>query len=167
MAKIVNGTTYKDETPDEVIRVLENARIRGTRIRIHYGYTQHHHRRALDQKPMPEGRDWHEENDVQGTIGRSTGTVKIPLMIANRRSSGGSGILDNCIVRIRTTGKNGKDLYRHPNYATGEVKIVAKAVTVPGKTYTHAVTIDDEEHAAFDSEEHARKWIAKMGLTVN
>lgn len=99
---VVNGTTYHDETPAEVIRVLENARIGERRIRLCYG-------------DVKTGRDWLEEYDVTGRVGRSTGTTKIPLILANSRSSGGPGILDHCIVRI-TTSTKGKVLYSHPLY---------------------------------------------------
>lgn len=98
-----NGTSYASTTPDEVVRILEQSRLHGTRIRIHYG-------------DVETGRDWMDENDVRGTVGRSTGPIKIPLMIATSRSSGGGGILDHCIVRIRPSTGAGPDLYRHPGY---------------------------------------------------
>jgi len=87
----VNGTFYHEETPQEVIAILETNRIqfpRKNRIALHYGDTK-------------TGRPW---GDVEeGYIGRSTGSIKIPLIINNRRSMGGSGILDHCILRIRIT----------------------------------------------------------------
>ena len=101
--KVVNGTSYDSRTPDTVVNILENVRHSKQRIRLHYGNVQ-------------TGQDWHDEHDVRGTIGRSTGSVKIPLLIANSRSMGGPSVLDHCIVGIRTTGKNGKWLYRHPTY---------------------------------------------------
>jgi hypothetical protein len=51
-----------------------------------------------------------------GTIGRSTGTIKIPLLINNSRSFGGPGLLDDCIIKI-TVDK--KTVYSHPLYHTG------------------------------------------------
>lgn len=101
---IVNGTTYHSNTPRKVIGILERARANGDRIRVHYGDTG-------------TGQDWGDVYDVTGTIGRSTGPIKIPLMIANSRSTGGPGILDHCIVRIRWANRaQGGDLYRHPTY---------------------------------------------------
>jgi len=94
---VVNGTTYKDDTPTKVIDILEAARlnhvedsygrpVRGRlRLRLHYG-------------DIKTGHPWGDSET--GQIGRSTGTVKIPLLIKTRRSMGGGGILDNCIVKI-------------------------------------------------------------------
>jgi hypothetical protein len=97
---IVNDTTYKDDTPKEVIDILERSRTTKLRLRIHYGDTK-------------TGRAW---GDVKrGHVGRSTGRVKIPLMIKTRNSTGGEGILDHCIVLI-TESRGGRVLYKHPLY---------------------------------------------------
>lgn len=100
---VVNGTTYHTNTPQAVIDVLERARQTGQRLRLYYG-------------DAATGRDWRQVYDVTGTIGRSCGSIKIPLMIANRRSSGGPGILDHCIVKITTTKKPYTVLYVHSTY---------------------------------------------------
>jgi len=101
----INGTTYKDETPLEVVNILENNRLshRGKRLKIYYGNTE-------------TGKDWNEIYDISGYIGRSTGSIKIPLLIHNKRSMGGSGILDHCIVKITETTKPYKVLYQHSKY---------------------------------------------------
>src|SRR5437899_9975118 len=91
--KIVNGTSFDERTPDEVIRVLENARLNRTRLHVSLGET--------DNDRGQLGRDWLEEFETHGYIGRSMGPVKVPLLIANRRSTGGGAILDHCIIRIR------------------------------------------------------------------
>ena len=94
----VNGTTYKDETPKEVIDILERYRQSRSlgRLRLFYG---------------SEGRAW---GDVEeGYIGRSMGGEKIPLLIKNSRSMGGGGILDHCIVKIETA-KGKRLLWKHP-----------------------------------------------------
>jgi hypothetical protein len=90
--KVKNGTYYNINTPDKVIDWLETSRERKQRIRIFYGKS---------------GKCWNEEFDTIGYIGRSTGTIKIPLLIKSSRSIGGGAILDDCIVRIDTKGKNG------------------------------------------------------------
>lgn len=103
---IVDGTTYKDETPREVIEILEQFRtgVSATRIRVHYGDTK-------------TGQDWGDIYGVAGRVSRSLGPTKIPLLIPNSRAYGGGGILDHCIVRIRYANRrDGGDLYRHPNY---------------------------------------------------
>jgi hypothetical protein len=106
--KIVDGTAYHEETPDQVVRLLESAlkSFRGTRLRFCFGDTK-------------TGRDWEEKYDVCGYIGRSSGDIKIPLLINQSASTGGGAILDHCIVRIESKGQNDKsytEVYRHPKY---------------------------------------------------
>ena len=98
--KVVNGTSYKENTPDAVINILETARQNGTRVRLFFGNKE-------------SGLDWMESYDVIGTIGRSCGNIKIPLLIKKSNSMGGPAILDDCIVKI-TIDK--KVVYQHPNY---------------------------------------------------
>jgi hypothetical protein len=91
--KTVNGTSYKDTTDDEVIRILETCRISKKRIRLFYGL---------------QGESWNDENDTIGYVGRSMGKNKIPLLIKSSRSMGGGAILDDCIYRIDTKDGKGK-----------------------------------------------------------
>lgn len=78
--KVVNGTFYDPETPDEVCQVLERARERRQRLAI-----------AYREESQPEF----------GRVGRSTGPVKAPLLIHNSRSLGGGVICTRIIVEIR------------------------------------------------------------------
>ena len=94
------------------------------------------------------------------------GPVKVPLLIANRRSLGGGAILDHCIVRIRTSA-GGRILYRHPQYHHGKIEIRLKAepVTIPdSRVLTVDVLRDGELHAAFESMIQARRWVTKLGI---
>ena len=101
-------TYFHPETPQEIREILETARRKGTRIRVHYGDTV-------------TGRDWEERYDVAGRVGRSMGPCKVPILLHNRRSMGGGAMLDHCIVRIRfANAREGGDLYRHPKYHRGE-----------------------------------------------
>ena len=100
--KVINGTTFHDETPIAVCNILNDAissRL-SKRIRIFFGDKE-------------TGKDWNEFYDTIGYVGRSTGLIKIPLMIHNTRSTGGGAILDHCIVKI-TVDK--KTVYQHPKY---------------------------------------------------
>jgi len=106
--RLENGTSYDQRTPDEVIRVLENARLNRQRVHISLGETE-----GPDQ-----GQDWLEEFETHGYVGRSMGPVKVPLLLANRRSMGGGAILTHCVVRIRTSS-GGRVLYQHPAYSHG------------------------------------------------
>lgn len=97
---VLNGISYHKDTDINVINILDSARENNLRVRLWYG---------------KDGVSWDEENDTIGTIGSSTGERKIPLLIKNRRSSGGGGILDNCIVKIINV-KTGELLYQHPKF---------------------------------------------------
>lgn len=88
--KEVNGTFYHSETSDKVIKILETCRQNGTRIILDYG-------------DVKTGESWGEMYDITGTIGRSTGKIKVPLLIHNKRSIGGGAILDHCIIGIKTS----------------------------------------------------------------
>lgn len=154
--KTINGTSFDVRTSDEVVAILENARQNRTRLHVSLGETE-----------GPEaGNDWLEENMVYGFIGRSTGSIKIPLLIHNRRSLGGPGLLDHCIVRIRES-LGGRVLWSHPRYHHGRLEIRQKTEPVKlrdGRILTVDVLRDGELHASFESIEKARRWVHKLGL---
>jgi hypothetical protein len=156
--KIVNGTSYHTETPDAVITILENARNNRTRIQLHYGETS---------GDSNLGKDWLEENDIHGFIGRSTGTDKVPLLLPSKRSPGGGAILDHRIVKIRI---NNKTVYQHPKYHTGkiELKHTESPITVKVGKKDIALTVeafrDGKLQASFKDMEEARRWVHKLGL---
>lgn len=153
--KHINGTSFDERTPDEVIRVLESARQNRTRLHISLGDTSN-------------GKDWLEEFESHGYVGRSMGPVKVPLLVANTRSLGGGSILAHCIVRIRESA-GGRVLYQHPDYHHGRLEIRQKTepVTLPdGRTLTVDVLRDGELHASFESVEKARRWVHKLGVAA-
>jgi hypothetical protein len=89
---------YHHHTPKCVIDILEAARRDGTyRLRLYLG-------------DPSSGELW---GDVEeGYIGRSTGRVKIPLLLPNSRSLGGCAILDRNIVKIEHANRqNGGVLF--------------------------------------------------------
>ena len=153
--QIVNGTSYHEKTPDAVIRVMENARQNRTRLHVSLGFTD----------GSETGKDWLEENDVYGYIGRSTGPIKVPLLIPNRRSLGGGAILDHCIVRIRQSA-GGRVLYQHPKYHFGELQIRwHEPVELPdGRVLTVDILRDGEEQASFENMTKVRRYLLKLGL---
>tara|TARA_R110000765_G_C18497394_1_gene554916 strand:+ start:19 stop:330 length:312 start_codon:yes stop_codon:yes gene_type:complete len=97
--KEVNGTFYDVKTIEKVVKVLEDCRLNETRIVLDYG-------------DIETGRTWGDVYDITGRVGRSTGNVKIPLLIHNIRSMGGPSILDHCIIGIKES-KGGKVLYSY------------------------------------------------------
>lgn len=94
---------FRVGTPSAVVDKLLHAHRGDYRIRLCYG----------DSKT---GRDWQEIHDIEGYVGRTTGEVKIPILVYNKRSLGGSAILTDCIVRITLTGKHPTVLWQHPLY---------------------------------------------------
>src|SRR5208282_5666825 len=101
--QVVNGTAYDHRTPADLIRILERVREDRTRIHLYYGDTD-------------TGRMWEEGTQKErGTIGRSTGIYKIPLLVRTSRSMGGEAILDYCILQL-SESRGGKVLWRHPAY---------------------------------------------------
>lgn len=153
--KNVSGTSYDPRTPDDVIRVLEQARQTRQRVHISLGDTA-------------TGHDWLEEFETHGYIGRSMGPVKVPLLVANGRSLGGGAILDHCIVRIRTSS-GGRILWQHPQYHHGNLEIRQKndPVTLPdGRVLSVEVRRDGQEQAAFENTVQARRYINRLGVSA-
>lgn len=100
-----NGTFYHEQTDEKVVQVLDRfMHDRDTRLRFCFG-------------DADSGKDWEEDLDIIGYIGRSTGDIKIPILLHSKRSSGGGAILDHCIVKIEYANKKkGGVLYQHPTY---------------------------------------------------
>ena len=127
--KVVDGTSFDPKTPNEVIHLLLHYMQSRQRIRVFYG----------DPKT---GKDWGEEYNTMGYVGRSMGPVKIPLIVNNSRSFGGDGMLTGNIVRITINRQN---VYLHPKYHI--------SVTVKGNN----VYMNGKLYAVCKSNEKARK----------
>jgi len=150
---IIDGTTYQEGTPQKVISILERARKDGTRIRVHYG----------DQIT---GEDWLDEFGMTGRIGRSMGPVKIPLILASRRSYGGSGILTDCIVRIREA-KGGRELYRHPKYNYGNITTKPCVPSAQNGNSKIEVKVGNKRTCYFKSISQFSRWLQRMGFEAS
>ena len=100
---IVNGTSYKKETPQAIINILEDSRQDQIRLLFDFG-------------DIKTGKSWGEDCDIRGVVGRSCGgTYNIPLLIKTTRSHGGGALLDHCIIKI-TDIKTKEVLYQHSKY---------------------------------------------------
>lgn len=73
-------------------------------------------RLALDLGDTDTGESWGEVYEIMGHVGRSTGQVKVPLLIHNAWNTGGGVILTHCIVGIYTA-KGKHVLWKHPKSA--------------------------------------------------
>lgn len=145
-------TWFDARTPDIVQKVLETARKSQETMRIFCG-------------DVTTGRDWMDEYDTIGRIGRSIGAMKSPLLIP-KDDVGGPAILTHCIVRIVNVA-TGKEVYRHPTYHTPKMAVVNAASYDVIAGHTHSVTVENidgvpEMYANFKSYEKAAHWVAFM-----
>lgn len=99
--KLHNGTFWPVEMPDDVILIL-SPHVNNPEQRF-----------IFDFGDIETGRSWNETFETTGYVGRSTGRVKIPLIVYNKRSLGG-GALSGDIVRVLTSKK--AVIYEHPKY---------------------------------------------------
>ncbi|NVZ11660.1 hypothetical protein HW932_20655 [Allochromatium humboldtianum] len=105
--KKMAATWFKPKTPLKVRRILEKAWREDITLRLFYGDSD-------------TGRDWLEENDTFGRIGRSGGLMKVPLLLSDSGRFG-APILDDCIVKIQD--EEGRVLWQHPKYHLPEMEI--------------------------------------------
>ena len=146
-----SGTYYREGVPREVVSALEAARTNGSKVRLFIGDTK-------------TGECWHDEFDVYGTIGRSMGPIRIPLLIHTRRSMGGGAILVDCIVRLIV---NGREAYRHPGYKVPVIRIEPDT-TYPDLPWAAFIEGNQDKNnqpgpwARFKTELAANRWAAFM-----
>lgn len=105
---LTQQTYFDPGTDPEAARVLERCRRDGRKLRLMLGDTA-------------TGQCWLSEHEVVGRIGRSTGTLKVPLLV-EPGADGGTAILTNCLLRL-IDWRTGEDLYRHPAYRTPDLAI--------------------------------------------
>lgn len=150
-------TWYTPGTPKPVIRILEDAmKDKTTVLRIFYGDHE-------------TGRDWVEENDTVGFIGRSNGSMKVPLLLEPlrdsygdlRQASGGGALLDHCIVRV-INWSTGEEVYRSKNYQLPAYAIAEATADLKAKGYTATALRDGKCNANFKSHEDALEYVAFM-----
>ena len=108
--KKIGEISFHNETPEEVCQILANANRTSEKVKLYFG-------------DKLTGRDWNEEYDTIGRIGKSAGDIHVPILLKTKRSIGGGQILDHCIVKIKSMA-SGMTLYQHPGYVQPEVEIV-------------------------------------------
>jgi len=139
-----SGTCYHIETSDNLISILESARLTGKRLKVYLG----------DNKT---GKDWKEETDRYIKIGRSAGSIKIPLAISSERSTGGGALLSHCIVKLVDTATN-VVLYQHPKYKPLKFDIVKSDLP----EYSHNLIINGELYSRHKTESGAKRLKSKL-----
>ena len=136
-----------NQVDEKLMDILNNSRKYGSRIRVWYGDRE-------------TGKSWLEEYGVTGRVGRSCGSIKIPLLINNKRSWGGEALLVGSIIRIDDIEER-KTLWKVPNFHVREEMII---VPVNDEKYPYAVMQKDDgivsNVANFTTIERAERWIA-------
>lgn len=139
--KVNLGTWFDPETPTGVRDVLEAAREKGTKVRLWYGDRE-------------TGKAWLEENDVVGKVGRSTGILKVPLIVAPG-DDGGSAISTASVLRV-DNARTGKTLYQDPKFHVPELTVKSG----PIKDLPVEVHTSEGVEARFKDSQGAEKYIA-------
>jgi hypothetical protein len=106
---LTHDTYFDPGTHPEVVKVLEAGRKTRRQVRLVYGDTR-------------SGQTWFDEFDVVGRIGRSTGWLKVPLLIEPGEAGGGA-ILTACLLCI-IDWQSGAALYTHPSYQVPDLRLV-------------------------------------------
>lgn len=101
-------THFDPGATPEVARVLERCRHAGTKVRLVLGNTV-------------TGESWLDEYDVVGTIGRSSGPLRVPLLIEEGEDGGGA-VLTTCLLCV-IDWRSSRVLYRHPAYRVVDLAI--------------------------------------------
>jgi hypothetical protein len=140
---VFSRQTYFDPgTPDKVARLLERYRTNGKLLRLFLGNPQ-------------TGRDWGEESDVVGYIGRSGGTCEVPLLLPPS-DCGGPAISTASVIRLMDV-ETSTELYRAPTYETPELSLHPCSDV---KGYLWEARRDGKLAARFSDLHEAAEWCA-------
>jgi hypothetical protein len=138
-------TWFAPGTDGKVALLLERYRESGRMLRVFLG-------------DRATGRDWMEENDVVGYVGRSGGSQKVPLLLVAGRN-GGSALLTDCIVRLMDA--DGTELYRHPKYQVPALSLEREwSAAMLARGYAWAVWSAGAVQARFRSVYTAAEYVA-------
>lgn len=136
---------------DSLMTILLNSYAYHFRIRIWYG--------------DPEtGRSWNEEYNTMGRIGRTTGNIKIPILVKNSRSWGGGDVLVGSIIRIDDI-EDKRTLWKVPNFHVEDMKVYEIFGDANYKYRVEKLSEDSGEwevQASFKTEQQAFNYVAFM-----
>ncbi len=104
-----HDTYFDPGTSSEVMQVLESCRKNRRQVRLVFGDTR-------------TGQSWFDEFGVVGRVGRSTGWLKVPLLIETG-DVGGGAILTACLLCI-LDWQSGAALYTHATYQVPDLRLV-------------------------------------------
>jgi len=162
---LVFGDTWFDKDTDLAIAtILDYYMHKDVRLRFWYGYTTAEHRQYMienypgDHTFPAVGMAWDEDWQVSGTVGRTAGPVKSPILLAGPNSHCGGLISTDSIVKIvrRRTGKI-QTLYQHPQFSC--------SVFIPGNwdgKYAAFKQGERDMFASFGSIRARNQWVDFM-----
>ncbi len=119
---------------EQIENILAELRSNKNRFRLWYG-------------DNVTGKSWEDEYDTIGTVGRSTGTKPIYLLIKNSRSLGGGAIMPDAIVKIVNI-TTGRELYKHPNFNQRTFVNEGLQVLADGEIYANCKDAKQAERLA-------------------
>ncbi len=142
------GIWFDADTPPEVQYVLRQAIEKRWLVRLYYG----------DET----GRSWMDEWDMLGRVGHSTGSLKVPLLVADGQDGGGA-ILTNRVIKIvrfvkTDSGYRSNVLYQQKNFHLPFMAIIEGE----NEKYDFSVTCDGKVYARFKTRVKAQQWIDFM-----
>ena len=134
---------------DSLMTILLNSYANHFRVRIWYGDTE-------------TGRSWDEEYGVTGTIGRTNGNIKIPIMVNNSRSLGGRLVLVDSIIRIDDI-KDKRTLYKADNFHVEKMEVKTEVgLEYPYRVMQYKDSGEVHNIANFKDNKRALHWIDFM-----
>lgn len=139
-----NHTEVYEQVNEKLINVLERCRKNNTRIRVWYG---------------SNNKVWLDEYHVMGRIGRTNGRIKIPILINNKRSWGGTELLVHRIVRIDDIEEK-KTIYKLDGYEMPKLEI--KEVKNNGHILDYLVMKEDRILVTCITLKKAQNWVDFM-----
>jgi len=141
--KKYNDTCYYENTPESLIYTLDALRENGRNVKVYLGDRE-------------TGKVWNEEHDRMGHIGRSTGSIKIPL-ICHPLSYGGPALLSDSVLKVMAID-NKSVLWQNDKFIKPEVTIKYR----PLNKYKWQVYIDGELYGKCKTERQAKLLRTKM-----
>lgn len=146
VAKKIDGEFKFFKNAERIAKALKYCYEGGERCRIWYGNRE-------------TGESWTEEFDVTGYVKRSSGCLKVPLLVYKSTSYGGIEIPTSAIVRIDSI-KTKTVLYMHTNFHVPPLVIVESDTDGYGWQVENGMT--ERVCARFKTRAKAERYIAFM-----
>lgn len=129
---------FEEGTDEQVANVVNRMYQTKKRYKVYFGC-------------VDTGKVYAEEYDTIGTVGKSTGQIKIPLMITRKGNMGGGALLPSLIVAVREMDTN-YFIYKHSKFVEPTVEIKENTSPDPSlKEYKFETYFNGELHGRHKS----------------